>query len=107
MKNGRVGAKPEPSRVNMQKVVFACDAGLGSSAMGAASLTKKLKAAGCDVTVPHYALNEVPTDTQVIITHQSLVERAKERCPHATVYPVMNFMGASEYDEIVSELVGA
>lgn len=107
VKNGRVGAKPEPSRVNMQKVVFACDAGMGSSAMGAASLTKKLKAAGCDVTVPHYALNEVPTDTQVIITHQSLVERAKERCPHATVYPVMNFMGASEYDEIVSKLVGA
>ncbi|WP_438588682.1 hypothetical protein [Dubosiella newyorkensis] len=29
------------------------------SAMGAANLTKKLKAAGIDITVPHSALNEV------------------------------------------------
>ena len=60
------------------KIVFACDAGMGSSAMGAATLSKKLKASGLNVTVPHYALNEVPLDTQVIVTHQSLVERRSE-----------------------------
>ena len=89
------------------KIVFACDAGMGSSAMGAATLSKKLKASGLNVTVPHYALNEVPLDTQVIVTHQSLVERAKGRCPHAKIYPVMNFMGANEYDQIVHDLCGA
>ncbi len=49
---------------SFKKVVFACDAGMGSSAMGAQTLSKKLKASGLNVTVPHYALNEVPLDTQ-------------------------------------------
>ena len=89
------------------KIVFACDAGMGSSAMGAANLTKKLKAAGIDITVPHSALNEVPLDTQIIVTQNSLVERAKARCPQAKIYPIQNFMASSEYDQIVHDLCGA
>lgn len=96
-----------PVAMNNLKIVFACDAGMGSSAMGAANLTKKLKNAGIDLHVPHYALNEVPKDTQVIVTQTSLVERAKNRCPNAKIYPINNFMSTNEYDKIVSELVGA
>ena len=77
---------------------------MGSSAMGAASLSKKMKAAGMDVTVPHYALNEVPLDTQVIVTQENLVERAKARCPQALIFPVQNFMNQATYDTIVEEL---
>lgn len=106
-KHAQAESIPSSASIDLQKVVFACDAGMGSSAMGAATLSKKLKASGLDVTVPHYALNEVPLDTQVIVTHQSLVERAKGRCPHAKIYPVMNFMGANEYDQIVHDLCGA
>ena len=87
------------------KIAFCCDAGMGSSAMGAAALSKKLKDKGADVNVPHYALNEVPTDTNVIITHQSLVERARTRVPNAKIYPISNFMGGSEYDAIVDDLL--
>lgn len=87
------------------KLAFCCDAGMGSSAMGAAALAKKLKEAGAPLEVPHYALNEVPTDTQVIVTHQSLVERAKDRCPNAKIYPISNFMGGSEYDRIVEDIL--
>lgn len=85
-------------------VVFACDAGMGSSAMGATTLTKKLKAAGMDIHVEHYALDDVPSDTQVIVTHKSLVERAQSHCPNAIIFPITNFMGGSEYDEIVQQL---
>lgn len=91
-------------KIDLNKVVFACDAGMGSSAMGAASLSKKMKAAGMDVTVPHYALNEVPLDTQVIVTQENLVERAKARCPQALIFPVQNFMNQATYDTIVEEL---
>ncbi|WP_276932892.1 PTS mannitol-specific transporter subunit IIBC [Dubosiella newyorkensis] len=106
-KHAQAESIPSSTSIDLQKVVFACDAGMGSSAMGAATLSKKLKASGLNVTVPHYALNEVPLDTQVIVTHQSLVERAKGRCPQAKIYPVMNFMGANEYDQIVHDLCGA
>lgn len=101
MKSEAKGVKPVES---VSKIVFACDAGMGSSAMGATTLTKKLNAAGMHVTVEHYALDDVPKDTQVIVTHKSLIERAESRCPNALIFPITNFMGGKEYDEIVAEL---
>lgn len=101
MKKEAKGTKPSGT---VSKIVFACDAGMGSSAMGATTLTKKLNAAGMNVTVEHFALDDVPKDTEVIVTHKSLVERAKSRCPHAMIFPITNFMGGKEYDEIVAEL---
>lgn len=101
MKKEAKGTKPSGT---LSKIVFACDAGMGSSAMGATTLTKKLNAAGMNVTVEHFALDDVPKDTEVIVTHKSLVERAKSRCPHAMIFPITNFMGGKEYDEIVAEL---
>lgn len=94
----------DASKIHLDKIAFCCDAGMGSSAMGAASLSKKLKAAGVNVSIPHYALNEVPLDTEVIITHESLVERAKSRVPSALIYPIQNFLGGNEYDAIVKDL---
>ena len=101
MKSEAKGAKPAGTVI---KIVFACDAGMGSSAMGATTLTKKLNAAGMKVTVEHFALDDVPKDTQVIVTHKSLVERAETRCPNALIFPITNFMGGKEYDEIVAQL---
>ena len=101
MKSEAKGAKPAGT---VSKIVFTCDAGMGSSAMGATTLTKKLNAAGMKVTVEHFALDDVPKDTQVIVTHKSLVERAETRCPNALIFPITNFMGGKEYDEIVAQL---
>ena len=101
MKSEAKGAKPAGT---VSKIVFACDAGMGSSAMGATTLTKKLNAAGMKVTVEHFALDDVPKETQVIVTHKSLVERAETRCPNALIFPITNFMGGKEYDEIVAQL---
>lgn len=97
-------AKGIAGETTISKVVFACDAGMGSSAMGATTLTKKLKAAGMDLKVEHFAINDVPKDTQVIVTHKSLMERAHSQCPDAIIYPITNFMGGKEYDEIVEAL---
>lgn len=88
----------------LRKIVFACDAGMGSSAMGAALLTKKLKAAGIEVDVPHYAINDIPKDTEVVVTHESLVDRVRGDLPEVVIFPITNFMGGSEYDEIVNKL---
>lgn len=88
----------------LRKIVFACDAGMGSSAMGAALLTKKLKAAGIEVDVPHYAINDIPKDSEVVVTHESLVDRVRGDLPEVVIFPITNFMGGSEYDEIVNKL---
>ena len=60
-----------------KSIIFACDAGMGSSAMGASILRNKMKKAEIDVTVSNMAINNLPTDAQVVITHKDLTSRAK------------------------------
>ena len=89
----------------VKKIVFACDAGMGSSAMGATVLRKKLAAAGLsDIEVIHAPVSSIPQDVQVVITHNELRERASHSCPNAKLVLVSNFLSAPEYDLLVEEL---
>jgi PTS system mannitol-specific IIC component len=89
----------------IKNIVFACDAGMGSSAMGASVLRNKIKAAGFpDVKVTNAAIANLTDTYDVVITHQDLTERAKPVTSSAAHYSVDNFMNSPRYDEIV-ELV--
>lgn len=93
---------------NITNVVFACDAGMGSSAMGAAVLQKKFKKAGLtDIKVSHASVSEVPADAQLVVCHKDLAERAKASAPQARLITITNFMAAPEYGMLVDELVAA
>ena len=100
------GAKVDVKSV--KKIVFACDAGMGSSAMGATMLRNKLKDAGItDIEVVHAPVSEIPKDCQIVVTHHELAHRAVASNPNARVIPIQNFMGAPEYGALVEELVAA
>ncbi|MHA7302298.1 PTS mannitol transporter subunit IICBA [Pseudarthrobacter sp. MDT1-22] len=89
----------------IKNIVFACDAGMGSSAMGASVLRNKIKAAGFpDVKVTNAAIANLSDTYDVVITHQDLTERAKPVTSSAAHFSVDNFMNSPRYDEIV-ELV--
>ncbi|MFK0003689.1 PTS mannitol transporter subunit IICBA [Paenarthrobacter sp. NPDC090522] len=89
----------------VQNIVFACDAGMGSSAMGASVLRNKIKAAGFpDVKVTNSAIANLSDTYDVVVTHQDLTERAQPKTSSAVHYSVDNFMNSPKYDEIV-ELV--
>ena len=89
----------------IHKVVFACDAGMGSSAMGASVLRNKIKKAGfTDVTVQNIAIANLTDDIDLIVTHQDLTPRARDMSPGAQHVSVENFMNSPKYDEIVEEL---
>ncbi len=89
----------------ISSIVFACDAGMGSSAMGASVLRKKVQAAGYgDVTVVNKAIANLKDDVDLVITHQDLTERAKAQSPSAVHVSVDNFMASPKYDEIVDLL---
>ena len=91
----------------IKNIVFACDAGMGSSAMGASVLRNKIKAAGFpDVKVTNSAIANLTDTYDVVITHQDLTERAKPATASAVHVSVDNFMNSPRYDEIV-ELVQA
>lgn len=86
-------------------VVFACDAGMGSSAMGASLLRNKLKAAGLsEVKVTNAAIANLTGTEELIITHSRLSERAKTMAPSAIHFSVENFMASPKYDEVVAHL---
>lgn len=101
----------EAPAVNMKEIkniVFACDAGMGSSAMGAAVLQKRLKKAGLtDIKVSHASVSEVPKDAQLVVCHQDLADRAKASAPQARLITITNFMAAPEYATLVEELASA
>lgn len=86
-------------------IVFACDAGMGSSAMGASVLRKKVQGAGfSDVKVTNQSIANLTDTYGLVVTHQDLTARARQRTPSAVHVSVENFMNAPQYDEIVALL---
>ena len=103
---GLTGA-PVDLRV-IDRIVFACDAGMGSSAMGSAVMQRKLSAAGFNnIKVSHASVSEVPAGTQLVICHKDLAERAAASAPGARLVTITNFMNAPEYDALVEEIAEA
>lgn len=91
----------------IQKIIFACDAGMGSSAMGASILRKKVKTAGLSQSVTNSAINNLVDDQgTLIVTQIELQERAKQKAPNATFVAVENFLNSPRYDEIIEQLSG-
>jgi PTS system mannitol-specific IIC component len=90
----------------IHSIVFACDAGMGSSAMGASVLRKKIQTAGHDsVTVVNKAISDLTDTFDLVVSHQDLAERTSAKTPSAVHVAVDNFMASPAYDEIV-ELIG-
>ena len=92
----------------VQQIIFACDAGMGSSAIGASILREKVKKAGLDIPVTNKAIsNLTDTPNTLIVTQEELAERAAQKTPSAIHVSVDNFLATPKYDEIVTRLSGA
>lgn len=110
MKAESKGAKASETAANVSKadvklIVFACDAGMGSSAMGESILKKALKDAGItDVGVKHSSVDSIPQEADVVFTQENLVERARKSAKTANIITVKNFLDRSKYDEFINTL---
>lgn len=98
------GETPVKETAEVNKIIFACDAGMGSSAMGASLLKNKFKKSGIDIDVTNKAINEIPEDADIIITQKTLTDRAKAKRPDAEHISVDNFLNSPRYDELVERL---
>lgn len=85
-------------------IVFACEAGMGSSAMGESILKKKIKEAGFQIDVKHSAVNQIPNNTDAIFIQESLAERAAQVVSGAQIITINNFLDNTVYDEYISSL---
>jgi PTS system mannitol-specific IIC component len=103
---GGLAASGTATATKIQNVIFACDAGMGSSAMGAGVLRKKVQQAGITgVSVTNKAIANLDGSADLVITQAQLTDRAKMKEPEAIHVSVGGFMNAPEYDEVVQMLL--
>lgn len=108
MKDESKGLKTETFNLgNVTKIVVACDAGMGSSAMGAGVLRKKVQDANLDINVINLAINNLTSDADIVITHKDLTQRAKQYAPNSHHISLTNFLDSDLYSQLVNELVAA
>ncbi|MDG0806858.1 PTS mannitol transporter subunit IICBA [Pectobacterium brasiliense] len=92
----------------VRKIIVACDAGMGSSAMGAGVLRKKVQDAGLtNISVTNSAINSLPDDVDLVITHRDLTERAMRHAPQAQHISLTNFLDSGLYSDLVARLNAA
>lgn len=85
-------------------IAFACDAGLGSSAMGANAFRKRLEKEGIAKEVKNFAIEKVPSSADVIVTHESLYDRAVKANPGKRIITIRNFMRDPNLDALLDEI---
>lgn len=93
----------------IKRIVYVCDAGMGSSAMGASVIAKRLRKAGItDITVEHARVMDLPdAKADLIVTHVSLKQIAHEKQPDIEIISIEDYLNAPEYDELVNKIKAA
>lgn len=88
----------------IKKIVFACDAGMGSSAMGATKFRNRLKANRPDITVTNTSVDNIPADCDIAVVQTILAARAKQSAPQAQLITIGNFLADPALDALYVQL---
>jgi len=107
MKAEAKGQAPKTAISNVadaKKIVFACDAGMGSSAMGATKFRNRLKSIRPDITVTNTSVDNIPADCDIAVVQTILVERAAKSAPQAQLVQIGNFLADPNLDNLFMQL---
>lgn len=77
---------------SIKKIVFACDVGMGSSAMGARNFINKIKGFKLDIEVINSSISNIPSDSDIIITHKGLLGGIKKDINKSKIICIENFL---------------
>ncbi len=98
------------SVTGVKKIIFACDAGMGSSAMGATKFRKRIQEIRPDITVANTSVDNIPADCNIAVVQVTLVDRAKKSAPQAQIITIGNFLSDPNldllYDRLAEEETG-
>ena len=89
---------------DIKKIVFACDAGMGSSAMGATKFRNRIKGNRPDITVINTSVDNIPGDCDIAVVQTTLAERAKKSAPQAQLITIGNFLADPALDALYVQL---
>ncbi|WP_348769421.1 PTS mannitol transporter subunit IICBA [Buchnera aphidicola] len=100
------GDKPDCFFKNINTIAVACDAGMGSSAIGASILRKKIRKKNLTyIAISNVSIHSIPKNIDMVITHKNLTSRAKEYAPHSKHISLVNFLDNMFYDFLVDKLI--
>ena len=88
----------------VQKIIFACDAGMGSSAMGATKFRNRIKNDRPDISVSNTSVDNIPQDCDIAVVQTTLAARAKKAAPNAQLITIGNFLADPALDALYVQL---
>lgn len=88
-----------------KNIYFVCDGGMGSSALGASLLRKKLKQLGMEEVVRNTSIANVPDSCDIIVAHKGFYEQIKNKYPDKTIYVVDEFIDDNNYERIAKKIM--
>lgn len=86
-------------------IAFACDAGMGSSAMGASVMRRALEKAGINVHVEHFAIEKIPAEADVIVVHENLADRVRMVVQDKRIVTIHNYLDDPALRTLQEEIV--
>lgn len=89
---------------SVKKIIFACDAGMGSSAMGATKFRNRLKGVRPEIVVKNTSVDNIPTDCDVAVVQVTLADRARKSAPQAKLVTIGNFLADPSLDALFEQL---
>ena len=98
-----------------QRIKFACDAGMGSSALGATRFRKRAAYENIDADISNCAIEDIPADTDIVVCQNHLKDRALEKVEKnsaeggkkTVVIGIENFMDDPALDKLLESLKGS
>ena len=96
------GTVKNPGDIKM--IIFACDAGMGSSAMGATKFRNRIKAIRPDITVKNTSVDNIPAACDIAVVQTILADRARKSCPGAQIVEIGNFLADPALDNLFMQI---
>lgn len=91
-------------KTKVKKIIFACDAGMGSSAMGATKFRNRIKAQRPEIVVKNTSVDNIPADCDIAVVQTTLADRAKKSAPQAQLVTIGNFLADPALDALYVQL---
>ena len=108
MKSASKGETVVPGTIErsteIRKIIFACDAGMGSSAMGATKFRNRIKNDRPDISVSNTSVDNIPQDCDIAVVQTTLAARAKKAAPNAQLITIGNFLADPALDALYVQL---
>lgn len=87
------------------KIGFICDAGVGSSAMGAALFRRKIKEEGMDgITAEAYAVDQIPEDLTIGVCQREFLEILQKESNLSNIVTMESLLNQTEHLALIEKL---